>query len=462
MSRLRPKTLALVALIIVLVGGPALYAFQTNNESDFPTPVPAFPEADTPVPAPTPTSVPAPTVDPTSTPTLEPSLPTLPAPTAAPTADPVYLPVGGPVFPLEAKALMPESWPALPVHLYFIRSGRVWECFSGSYPSGTGQLRVVVDTDENAQVTEAHVAAGGRFVLYVIDDARTYVLDLDSAEARELPIPGTLEGRRTLLLSPDGSHVAFANEETIWLVDAQSGMTTVLYEQRELVSFESEFGLLWPMSWSPDSRQLLTSGHSFDSNNLLAMDVETAKMTYVASSDFPGEAPLRGYWTADGIWISSWYDLQGQWEPDMWFNQEVSPDDGAWQTTLQLPEPLIGRLWPYNVLQAGTGRIFFAQLRTDEDEEGESFPPGLYFVDSDGTARPIVSADECLLDISGECLTISPGTVRWAPGASAFVVQFGGDASGSLVGDLYRGILWDMRELLNGASAVQFSRPQGR
>lgn len=193
-----------ILIVLVLVCGSMCLAscghltLLTSPRSPLsPPPMDTPPQPSTLLPTLTPTLMP-------STATATPTEMTQPTQTPLPPATPTLLP--NPTLPPEI--ITPQTYPALPADLYFIRDGSLWR-----WPKEGKELHPVVHEPQAIQVSAYQLTPNGRYLVYTF-------FDLTSQRAvRNMRVLDQLTGKSFLIfptgdpgdftITPDGRYVIY-------------------------------------------------------------------------------------------------------------------------------------------------------------------------------------------------------------------------------------------------------------
>ncbi|MGB9722946.1 MAG: TolB family protein [Chloroflexia bacterium] len=142
----------------------------------------------------------------------------LPTPTATPTPTPTPRRAAEIIFPTEAT--QPSGWPALPLDLYFLRTGRLWR-----WPAAGGTLeKVRAPGAPISEQVEYRLSPDERYLAYLTSGSYLYVVDRQTGE-QAFPKPGaTAPTVYKYAFSPDGGRLLYVNSSPeLYLVELSSG-----------------------------------------------------------------------------------------------------------------------------------------------------------------------------------------------------------------------------------------------
>lgn len=334
-------------------------------------------------------------------------------------------------LPLTGQAHTAVTWPALPDDLFFLREGQLWH-----WPAGAEPVSLVKVLD--SAVKDYRVTPDGQTIAYLTRAGKLGTVNRRTGDQVRVTLPN----RRPFVgfaLAPDGSRLAVSDADGLWMIALPSGEVTQL-----LGNPPSESGVTtWlPQSWSPDGRWLLAHLAAADEYPLYAIDVQVRRYRQIQDGCL-GEVP-HAAWSATGLWLST--SRCGEGGALVLLQPSGRPD---WEVLRR--SPATAQLLP-SAWQALAGeRLAFAQY-----DLGSGPSAGLYFLDAEGALVPVLTA-ACIADAAGDCMAVEWGLATWAADARAFVLP--GLTGELLIGDLQAGVLWDLRELLRGATNFQWGLP---
>jgi hypothetical protein len=257
-----------------------------------------------------------------------------------------------------------------------------------------------------------------------------------------------------LLLSPDGKHLALSDGRGLWVVAVPDGTPRLLVEH-SLAMPHGLAGVHRPLSWSPDGRRLLVTVGYYEGGAAALWDVETgqaqlSKDTFVYAvgrSDFA--------WLPDGSGI---VHARSQGSAALTI---IATDDTNQVTpllhslTFDTPSSHYNAISPHILVD---GSIGFSLRHSNQDLYHVN---GIFRIQSDGSGWEQIAGLPSVYREDQD----SPwqfGKVLWSPKGQAFLFV---DRQGYDWPPTYRTLLlgltdgsglWDMGEVLDGASEFQW------
>ena len=352
-------------------------------------------------------------------------------PTVPPTPAPV-LPLPA-TLPLEGRAQAATTWPTLPDDLFFLREGQLWRWPAGGEPEA---LVKVLDSP----VVDYRVTPDGQTLAYLTGAGNLGTVNRRTGDQVRVTLPN----RRPFVgfsLAPDGATLSVSDADGLWLIALPSGAATQLLGNPTSASGVATW---LPQAWSPNGRWLLANLAAGDSYPLYAIDVQVGRYRKVQDGCL-GEVP-QAAWSEAGLWVSTSQCGEGG---DLVLTEPSGRPD--WDVIRRSPEATAAQLSPFAWMALPGERVAFAHY----DLVG-ALAAGLYVLEADGALQPLLTAP-CIAAADGSCISVEWGLVTWAADAGAFALP---GVSGELVvGDLKAGVLWDLRELLRGATNFQWGAP---
>jgi len=248
--------------------------------------------------------------------------------------------------------------------------------------SGTQLRRVDIATGESTVLLERKVSSrrlspDGRSIAGFIfegDDTVLYRIPTDGSDPLRLY---TAKGRQELDAgwSPDGTEIAFTDEERLLVIPSDGGRPQVL---AEMPSWEG-----WSLAWSPDGTRIAAFAYAEGEteNHVAVVDRATGSITRATP---PEESDYKEglHWHPDGHHLSYMYYGAGRRDG----SRIVNLDTGVIESLPDLPDPMWdyvgtwgpdGRYW-FTATPRGTGNAWgifaldrqtgsFETIRYDED-----------------------------------------------------------------------------------------------
>ena len=463
------RALGAVLLLLALV----ITACQIEEPTATPTPTrtPVLPTA-TPTPTPTSTPTPTPTVTPTPTPTLPPDL-LLPPQAVEPDGWPPlptdlyflrngrlwsWLAEGGGVeaIPIVAEADDDEVLSYRVTRdkryiVYITSAGKLytfdraqWQHTfipTAGYLIDAGRAYFDVTPDAHYLVYMAwgiQPTAGGRAPGLSARTAQDEtpsmpfgtILAVDLTDPRQRQIElGFCKSADTqpctgMLLSPTGTHVAFADGEGLWVSQFDRPEAQLLLPVVD--------GANWhPQQWSPDSQWLVLEAHPPEGPRLALLNITTGEISSLPDFACAPDCRIDLSWGAQNVWLSKDTANEG-------CLYQVQPETVSTPitTTFQTCQIDAWALHPTSPLALPDGGVAFAHHGCGADCPGPA--PGIYALTSYTTTRPIALLDEAV------------GSALWTEDGSAFL-YFDAEGHPTHIGVTNGLGFWDVRQALEGA-----------
>ena len=456
-----------------------------------------------PLPTPTATRTPiVPTPTPTSTPTATPLPTSTPTPTPTPTLPPELI--------LPTVASIAATCPQLPVELYYLRDGALLACL----PEGGTEVTVApVESATPLTVRDYRVSTGSPRIAVLSEAGDLYVVDHSQSQQIYIPTAGSLIGEhgaffdvtpdgKTIVylawgvqtdagpavegalsgvvfsaavddarqrqvslgrcggvdaepcygfgLSPDGSRIAMLDRRGLWIIDSNAPGV------RRLAAAPSPHGIVL-RGWSADSKALLVESSINGMPAISVLSSEATEATPSFSPLCPQPCTVGAAWATDEdgtveVWVTWDTPAQGCYgrisapTPDRpWAT--LSPTDifcGGPDMPLHPRSPFAGSL-----TMASAGDLAFLQ------SAGPGFYSGIYATVRGSALAPDGYSVAALIpaDLAAE------SSLLWTTDGSAFVLLTDKGEAVHL-GILQPPALWDIRDVLEGATAFRWARHQ--
>ncbi len=341
-----------------------------------------------------------------------------------------------------------------------------------AYVTTTGDLYVLdLTSDEQIPVRlddnwhNFALSADGRYLVYRSETDMIRAMDVQSDRTYDLGecIPQT-HGDYSIscegpFLSSAGDMVAFRDGRGVWVAPVPEGPAKLLVEH-EVARNPNQFCCVYtPNEWSPDGRLLLLNVGAYEGGTIALADLPTGRWEKLPAWCYVG-GDVDWAWGPQGLWVSV--------IPDTLFLAQVS-DEGEINLTQVISATDVGPMAARSLLPFSDGRLGFAvpycrpsSAYTNRPE----YEPGLFLLETDGTLRRVASLplypcdDDYALGFGQPVMSGRSGgfSVAWTADGSAFLYT---DGSGSaiLLGLTDGSALWDVRELLQGASRFTWAVP---
>jgi hypothetical protein len=253
-------------------------------------------------------------------------------------------------------------------------------------------------------------------------------------------------------VSPDGKNVIYADAHGLWVAPLSGG------EPQLSMANGGDWQPCGPIvglgSWSPDGRLLLLERAYWEGDDLALLHVDTGRAWVLPGSFCYVECHREQRWHSQGLWVThSAYSGGGVYRAQV-------TDDGELEIVDWFPpDAETTGICPVSLHSLPDGRIAFIHPGYCEGAGFDSgVAPAIFVIDAEGELERVAELPKFERRYS------SDDVLLWSPGGDAFLYEvWTFDSAGRrmtpvpiLLGLTDGSVLWDVRELLVGATEFQW------
>jgi len=172
-------------------------------------------------------------------------------------------------------------------------------------PDGSSLMRLTKDPASDAQAVWAPGGTGIAFISDRTDAPEIYVMDADGTDVRRLTNTGG--GEKWFSWCRDGKRIVF---EWKWAAQDHRDIYTVNRDGSAQTIRTDRAAEHWNASWSPDGKNILFVVKWGTDPEIVTMDLNTAKWTFLTDNSFWDQLPA---WSPDGLQIAFVSRREGVW-----------------------------------------------------------------------------------------------------------------------------------------------------
>ncbi|HNT74435.1 MAG TPA: hypothetical protein PKH77_05380 [Anaerolineae bacterium] len=259
-------------------------------------------------------------------------------------------------------------------------------------------------------------------------------------------------------LSPDGKTLAFSDGRGVWLADTAKGPARLLAEHPYIR--KGGWCRVWNVeNWSPNGRWLMIGVGCYEGGYTAVMDPFTGETQPVPDTNYYGGFDGDYGWSQNGDYVLSSFINP---VPDSRYAiarlRQVLTENTLEETTI-LSETWPISVWPTYLHDLPDGQIGFSNRQC---VDSPALCSGIYAIGRDGSGLSLISplpATACYFS-NGTWDVRSSGQIEWAPDGSAFLYfekdWQTADQTNLLLGLTDGSVLWDIRDVLGGATDFQW------
>jgi hypothetical protein len=253
-------------------------------------------------------------------------------------------------------------------------------------------------------------------------------------------------------VSPGGEDVVYADARGLWVASLSGGEPQLSMANGG--SWQPCGPIINLGSWSPDGRLLLLERAYWEGDDLALLNVDTGRAWVLPGSFCYVECHREQRWHSQGLWV-----MHSAYCSGSIYLARVT-DDGELEIVDWFPpDAETEGIYPVSMDSLPDGRIAFIHSGYCEGADGESgVTPAIFVIDADGELERVAALPRFERRYS------SDDVLLWSPDGDAFLYEvWPFDSAGRrmspvpiLLGVTDGSVLWDVRELLVGATEFQW------